>query len=554
MYAIEENINQVVSSLYDIDIDPELTIPEEQFGDYSSNIALRLSKKLGKNPREIAENIKNKLSEDSIISKIDIAGPGFINIFINDNSIISAINQEVPKLYYGKKYVIEYSCPNAFKEFHAGHLYQTIAGDVISRLISLSGAEVYRTNFGSDVGLPVGKAMFGIISELGGEKAEKLEQVENSKRAEFLSKSYVIGAKAYEDSDESKAQINKYNQQVYKVHENNDHDSSFAKIYWTCRQWSYDYFDDFYAQIEVDGFKYYPESICAEPGLALVDSGLKNGIFVKSDGAVVFRGEDNGLHTRVFITSSGLPTYETKDLGVISLEFADYNFDHRIIITGREQFEYMKVVFAAAGELMPKLNGNMTHLTNGIIKFGDGKKMSSRLGNVTTAVDVLETVTKIVEKENEPSIAKTITLGAIKYAFLKQRLGGDIAFDAEESVSLQGNSGPYLQYAHARARSILEKSTIQNATIFNSLTTHERSLARALTHYQIALNRAITELMPHHICTYLYELAQAFNRFYENSKVIGDEREAIRRALVERYADTLKAGLEILGITAPNKM
>lgn len=554
MEQLSEIIKNIVNKLYGLEIAPDLTVPEAQFGDLSTNVAMRLSKQLGKNPREIAEQIKKQLVGDKFVNRVEVAGPGFINIFVNDDAMVESISQKVPQLLVNKKYVVEYSCPNAFKELHAGHLYQTIVGDVISRMLSLAGANVNRTNFGGDVGLHVAKAMFGIINEFGGEYPDKLSGVKEVNRANFLSKAYVIGAKAYEENDDSKKQIEQYNQQIYSVQKNDDTKSPFAQIYWTCRQWSYDYFDNFYARIEVDSFKYYPESVCTVPGLKLVNSGLEAGIFEKSDGAVVYRGEDKGLHTRVFITSTGLPTYETKDLGVISLEYSDYNFDHRILITGRDQAEYMKVVYLAAGELIPEVAGNMTHLSNGIIKFGDGKKMSSRLGNVTTATDVLNTVEYIVSEEKDPTTAKMVMLGAVKYAFLKQRLGGDIAFNPEESVSLQGNSGPYLQYAHARARSILEKSKVKNATEFNNLTEHERLLARELTHYQIALNKAINDLMPHHICTYLYDLAQVFNRFYENSKVVGDEREAIRRALVERYADTLKAGLEILGITAPNKM
>ena len=188
-----------------------------------------------------------------------------------------------------------------------------------------------------------------------------------------------------------------------------------------------------------------------------------------------------------------------------------------------------------------------------MIKLTGGRKMSSRKGNVLMASDIISDAI-VANQKYSGKQDNSVAIGAIKYAFLRQRIGGDIIYDPEESVSLQGNSGPYLQYAHARARSILEKSTLENAEVIDSLTTHERSLARALSHYQLVLSKSINEFMPHHICTYLYELAQIFNRFYENSKVVGDEREAIRRVLVERYAETLKAGLEILGITAPNKM
>lgn len=555
MQELNVKIVKTVKKLYGLEQAVELTVPDESFGDYSTNIAMKLAKELGKNPREIAEAIKDELLSDESIKNIQIAGPGFINFYLKDNNLLNKISTEVPKALKDKIYVVEYSCPNAFKELHAGHLYQTIAGDALSRLLEYAGAKVGRTNFGGDVGLHVAKAMYGIVNKLDGENAEKLSEINKDQRAQFLSSAYVFGASEYEKGGKAKSVIEEYNQKVYSIHEAEDHTSNFAQLYWTCRQWSYDYFDEFYKKIEVDSFKYYPESVCTKPGIKLVNTALENGLFIKSDGAVVYPEEKSSLHTRVFITSGGLPTYETKDLGVIYLELQDFNFDHRILITGRDQAEYMKVVYSAAGELMPAVKGNMTNLSNGIIKFGDGKKMSSRLGNVTTAHDVIDNVSEVVQQTSS-SEANTIMLGAIKYEFLKHKLGGDIAFDPEESVSLQGNSGPYLQYAHARARSILEKVTKQEPISVDNLLLNpqERLLARKLGQYQDILNQAIENYETHVICTYLYELSQVFNRFYENNRVVGDEREALRAYLVEKYADILKNGLEILGIKAPNKM
>lgn len=558
MQELQQAVSKSISSLYALNsVVVEISRTDQQFGDYTTNVAMQLAKQLGKNPREIASAIAEDLQNNGYtwLRLAEVAGPGFINVFLADEYVLKQMQSELPQLLAGKKYVVEYSCPNAFKELHAGHLYQTIAGDAISRILQSVGAIVHRTNFGGDVGLHVGKAMFGIISLLGGEQPSKLDTVSANERAQFLSSAYVLGAKAYEDGGDNKLQIEKYNQVVYSLHDNNDTTSDFAQIYWTCRQWSYDYFDEFYKQIEVEGFKYYPESTCTPPGLALVKKALEQGVFVKSDGAVIFPEEKSDLHTRVFVTSSGLPTYETKDLGVIKLEYEDYAFDHRVLITGRDQLEYMKVVFAAASELIPPVKGAMTHITNGIIKFGDGKKMSSRLGNVTTALDVVNTVREIV-KENNTTQAEIVMLGAVKYEFLKYKLGGDIAFDPDESVSIQGNSGPYVQYAHARARSILAKAgkTVLNTGFDDVLDPHERTLVIKLGEYSEVITKAANDLMPHYICSYLYELAQVFNRFYENSKVIGDSRESLRLQLVQRYADTLKNGLAILGIQAPDRM
>jgi len=325
-------------------------------------------------------------------------------------------------------------------------------------------------------------------------------------------------------------------------------------MYWTTRQWSYDYFDAFYKLIDVEAMRYYPESQTAVVGMKVVQEQLEKGVLKKSDGAVVFEGDESKhLHTRVFVTSKGLPTYETKDIGVIWMEKEDYNFEHRYLLTGNDQKEYMRVVYAAAEAFRPELAGTMTHMTNGTVKFADGKKMSSRLGNVTRALDVIDIVReKVSELVEDKELIEKVTLGAIKYAFARYKLGGDIAFDIEETVSLQGNSGPYLQYAHARARRILEKTgTFAMPTTVRE---EDRTLVRKLGEYTEVVEQAIRTLEPHHICNYLFELAQEFNRYYEKNQVAGNEHEAHRAGIVALYADTLAAGLAILGIDAPEKM
>jgi arginyl-tRNA synthetase len=213
----------------------------------------------------------------------------------------------------------------------------------------------------------------------------------------------------------------------------------------------------------------------------------------------------------------------------------------------------MKVVLKSIEQFQPKLAEATTHLTHGMVKLQGGVKMSSRKGNILRAVDVLDAAAGANKQATGREDEQTI-LGAVKYAFLKQRIGADIIYDPAESVSLQGNSGPYLQYAHARARSILDKAKEPATTKPESFEAGERSLARKLGEYPEVVDEAVKDLMPHHICTYLYELAQVFNRFYEHNRVIDDPREATRLTLVTHYADTLKRGLTILGIIAPDHM
>lgn len=557
-------IQQVVKQLFDVDQVVQLNHPSPQFGDFATNIAMQLAKPLGKNPREIAEQLAEKLRETNDFSEVSIAGPGFINIKIKDSVLSNELKDIVENpsgygksdLYKNKVIVTEYSDPNPFKVLHVGHFYTSVIGDAISNLIEYAGGDVHRVNFGGDVGLHVGKTMWAILSKLGGENPEKLTEIPKENRSEWMADCYVESTRAYEDDENAKSEIVELNKKIYQFHINNDHDSKLAQIYWTCRKWSYDYFDDFYARIGTKFEKYYPESQTSQIGLNTVLEQTDKGVYKNSNGAVVFEGEPYGLHTRVFINAEGLPTYEAKDVGLSIKKWEDYHFDKSIIITGNDITEYMKVVIKSIEQFMPELARRTKHITHGNIKLTGNEKMSSRKGNFLRAVDVLQITgdenEKVQGNRNDEPV-----LGAIKYAFLKFRIGADSIFEPKESVSLQGNSGPYLQYALARARSIIQKRTSDTggfAPPSDSYSQHERDLLFKITEYPYIVEQATIEFAPHQLCTYLYELAQVFNRFYENNKVIGDKREQIRMNLVSAYSSVLDNGLKVLGIPTPDRM
>jgi arginyl-tRNA synthetase len=553
---LEFKIATTVEELFGHKTEVDLTRPDEKFGDYATNVALQISKVLGKNPKETAEELGAKLRDKLVdkISDIQIAGPGFINLTLNDKTLKEALKIELSRSLEGKSIVVEYSDPNPFKVLHAGHLYTSVVGDAIANILQAAGANVHRVNFGGDVGLHVGKTLWAMLKDLGGENPENLNDIPEAKRSEWMAKNYVEGSKAYDEVESAKVAISNLNKQVYKIHADNDHDSPLAQIYWTCRQWSYDYFNQFYAQIGSHFEKFYPESETVKIGLQTVREHIADGVYRESDGAIIFDGDKYGLHTRVFINSEGLPTYEAKDVGLSMLKVQDFHFDKSIIITANEQEQYMAVVFKSIEQYAPELSNATTHLTHGIVKLKGGVKMSSRLGNFLRAVDVLEAANQAAKAINPESDNEQTVLGAVKYAFLKNRMGGDIIYDPEESVGVEGNSGPYLQYAHARAKSILRKAEGQIDSSDTEYDAAERSLARKIAEFPEVFDNAVTELMPHLIATYLFELAQTFNRFYEHNRVINDGRRAVRLYLVELYASRLKTGLELLGITAPEQM
>lgn len=557
MHKLVTRLEIIVKELFDQDEQVVLTRPDAQFGDYATNVALQLARSLARSPRDVADEIVRELKTElpDVVADATVAGPGFINIILQDQVLLDDLKSvtSTPQSLKGKTVVAEYSDPNPFKILHAGHLYTSVVGDAIANLLESAGADVHRVNFGGDVGLHVGKTLFSIVKQLGGENPEGLADIAEKERSSWLAKRYIEGTNAYEDDEQAKAEIVALNKRVYQIHNADDHDSPLAQIYWTTRKWSYDYFDAFYDRIGTKFEKYYPESGVAQLGLKTVKAHMQKGVFEESDGAVVFKGEPYGLHTRVFINSEGLPTYEAKDVGLIMTKKKDYNFDRSVVITGNEQLQYMAVVLKAVEQFAPELTQATTHLTHGLVKLKGGVKMSSRKGNILRAVDVLDVATtanvKATGKDDD-----RVVLGAVKYAFLKVRTGGDIIYDPEEAVALEGNSGPYLQYAYARAKGIISKAEQSEQAKITSLTADERVLVSKILEYSDVVQKAVRELSPHVICTYLYELAQQFNRFYEDNRVIGDDRQAERLQLVSIYAGVLHAGLNLLGIDSPEKM
>lgn len=557
--TLKQLIESVIASLFSIDQQVELTVPEDKYGDFATNIALQLASLLNQPPRILAEQIiaSIELSGSALIEKLEIAGPGFINLKLSNKGLQKALDELPEKSLVDKTIVAEYSDANPFKILHAGHLYTSIVGDSMANLMEQAGAKVHRVNFGGDVGLHVAKSIYSILENLGSEDPSKLEEVEPSQRSEWMTKRYVEGNTAYEENYDQKQQIKEINKRIFDLVIAGDHQSDLSKIYWTCRQWSYDYFNQFYARINIAFEKYYPESEVAELGLQKVKENVPD-VYQESDGAIIFDGQKYGLFTNVFINSQGLPTYAAKDVGLIFKKWEDYKFDRSIIITSFDQVDYMKVVLKSIEQFRPDLVSATTHLSHGRVKLSGGRKMSSRLGNFLRATDVLDAAREANKDRPDLADNEEITLGAVKYSFLKQSLGADIIYDPEESISLEGNSGPYLQYAHARAKNILSKAgnEVVSLKLYDdlNLTEHERSLIRKLSAYSSIVNQATNELKPHYICTYLYELAQVFNRFYENSRVIGDSREDLRLSMVSIYAARLASGLALLGISAPDKM
>lgn len=543
---MEQIISQVVKQLFDQDVSVQLTRPDPKFGDFATNVALQLAKPLGKNPREIAEMIAENLRKEEEFSEVSVAGPGFINVKLSDQSVLNSLKKEPTTKRAGQTVVIETNCPNPFKAMHIGHALNAILADTMANLLAVDGAIVHRVSYHGDVGTHVGKSMWAILREIDGD-VNKLNEIPADKRNEFMSRMYVEGARAAKESPEAKAEIDELAKQSFVLD-----DPLYKQVYETCKSWSFDEIDSNVGRLgNVPIERRYVESETEELGKSLIKEKTPE-VFTRSDGAYVFKGSKYGAFDNVFIGSHGNGLYGAHDMGLIQLKYKDYpNLDLSITVNAEEQAAYFRGVIAASELSIPALKGKLFNYATGFVKLATGK-MSSRTGEVVTIGWLFDEFKKAIENAGgEPT--DDVIAGALRYQFLKVKIGGDVIFDINDAVSLTGNTGSYLQYAHARARGILAK--FDKEIVFpTELFDEDKMLVRKLSEYVDVVDRAKESLEPHHICTYLFELAQEFNRYYEKNQVIGSDKEAHRVGIVAIYADILKAGLAILGIVAPNKI
>lgn len=560
--------NSIKTALSELKISKEnlpkisLEHPEEfSHGDYSANVALVLGKAKAQNPKDLANKIAAEIlkKKPREVSKVEVAGPGFINFYLESDFFMQATKEILSekekfgahKNLKGEKTTIEYTDPNPFKEFHIGHLMSNAIGESISRILEKNGAKVARVCYQGDVGLHVAKTIWG-IQKSGLKKPITVND---------LGKAYSEGNSAYEQDENLKNEIIEINKKIY-----DRSDKNINNLYDTGRKISLEYFESIYKILGTEFDKYFFESETGKFGKEIVEKNIGK-VFEKSDGAVIFKGENYGLHTRVFINSDGLPTYEAKELGLSKIKYDKTKYDKSIIITGNEVNDYFKVLLKAMSLIFPDLAKKTVHISHGMLRLPSGK-MSSRTGDVITALSLLSDVEdKIFEKmtdramsaSEKKKIAEKISVGALKYSILRQVSGKDIIFDFDKSISFEGDSGPYLQYSYARARSILRKakdggikSKVESPKSKAEITELEKMLYR----FPEIVERAGKEYSPHYIATYLIELSSSFNNFYAKGKIVdkADMNSPYKVALTEAFSIVIKNGLNLLGIAAPERM
>jgi arginyl-tRNA synthetase len=460
-------LQKIIQEFGVTDVVPEVKIIDDAtHGDYTTNIAMRLSKQLKKSPMDIALQVQEELNKrknstshkntDHNISKVDhinaykfagndvlqdieaieVAQPGFINFTMAEamlsTQLIGVLKQR--KAYgtgrsdISQKVVVEFTDPNPFKEFHIGHLYSNSVGESVSRLLESQGHTVRRVCYQGDVGMHVAKALFGLLQIPDVEKKlESLVHEPLADRAKFMGQAYVVGARAFEEDSTAAESMKALNRlgfiaaQAMWVKEkgitpiiNYRNDTAIdeaelqkvSTLYVRGRAWSLEYFETIYRRLGTIFEGYYFESFVGELGAKLVRDHVADGVFEQSDGAIIYRGEKKGLHTRVFINKLGLPTYEAKELGLAPTKQSEWPYDRSIIVTGNEINEYFKVLLAALSEISPELAIKTKHMGHGMVRKSDGSKMSSRSGVVLTGEGLLDEVKESVYTLLDKSTSK----------------------------------------------------------------------------------------------------------------------------------------------------
>lgn len=546
---------------------------DEKFGDLSSNVAMVAFKYLSEkfnSPKELAQALVTeikKTDQSQIIEEVSIAGPGFINFKLGHDHLLEKLQQiiadkDIPliNLGQGKKAIVEYSSPNIAKPFTIGHLRSTIIGDSVANLLEASGYKVFRDNHLGDWGTQFGKQIVA-IKKWGNETEINLADNPVEKLVALYIKFHEEAEKNPELEDEARMWFKKLE----------DGDQEARELWQKCIDWSFIEFAKIYDHLQVnftenDGRGYgesYFESMLQELINELKATGLaKEG----KEGAILFFYPNDEFSPLMIAKKDGSTLYATRDLAADKWRKENPRYQNEdgsapLVVNevGSEQSFYFQQLYRAEELLGWYQKGQRVHVKHGLYRFKEGK-MSTRKGNVIWLDEVLKKAKiKALDFTKDEEIATKVSVAALKWNDLKRKSEVNINFDWDEILNLQGNSGPYMLYAYARAKSILRKANESNFAkekINNfEVSDLEKALLNSIDDFSKVVARASSEYSPHYLCTYLFELAQLFNSFYNKYPILNSSLERqFRLDLVTAVSIVLKKGLNLLGISTLEKM
>lgn len=554
-------ISQALQSLGISEKNISLEIPEKQeFGDFSCNIAMQLAKKMGKSPRILAQEIIDALPENNIIEKTDIAGPGFINFFVQDTFVVQnflAFSPENPlHPEKSKKICIDSSHPNIAKPLHFGHLRSTVIGDSLAKILTHCGHQVLKDSFLGDWGTGFGKLVVAI------EKWGDLEKIKKNPIEELV----TLYRKFTEEAKENPTLEDEGREAFRKLEMEND-EKIKEKWEWI-RSVSLEELQKFYDSIGVSFDRTQGESFYVPLGEKTLEKIETIGEI--SEGALVVKflneEKEEQMPLILFRRADGATLYQTRDVSRILWYEKEEHYDELIYVVSHEQSLHFRQIFETA----KKLGSHITceHVSFGLVLGTDGKKFSTRKGNGVGLDEVFdeakEKVAGIISErvdtfsnEEKQTLIAQIAIGAIKFNDLSQNRNTDIVFDWEKMLCFEGFSGPFLQYSHARAKSLLQKNEIYSSIPMQGWSETELPLIKKILEFSDIVFQAGETKRPNILAEYLFQLAKQFNGFYQNTPILKAETEEAKQCriyLVHIFANTLKKGLELLGIEAPEKM
>ena len=594
-------IQQAVQSLYNTSTDDIALQPtKKEFEGTYTFVFFPLVKSLRKSPAEIGQALGGWLQVNApVVSGFNVV-QGFLNISLSDSAYVNALNSMVAEPDFGvspmngQSVMVEFSSPNTNKPLHLGHLRNNFLGDSISRILTANGYAVTKACLVNDRGIHICKSMlayqqFGRQPDGSFETPESANLKAGLKGDHLIGKYYVLFDKAYkaevnelvingmaQEVAEKKAPLMQQAQVMLLKWEQGDTET--VALWQQMNGWVYAGFADTYQNIGVSFDKTYYESDTYLLGKSVVEEGLASGVFYqKEDKSVWIDLTDEGLDHKLVLRGDGTSVYITQDLGTTDLKFTDFRADRSIWVVGNEQDYHFKVLFAIMKRLGRPYADGCYHLSYGMVDLPTGK-MKSREGTVVDADDLLSDVTRIASEaadqaakgkldeltETEKAdLFRMIGLGALKYFLLKVDPQRRMLFNPEESVDVHGHTGPFIQYTHARIRSVLRKAReaglTTNAPAHEGVTLHEteQEVIVLLSQYPHRVKEAGDNFAPSYLAQYVYDLAKAYNRLFAEVSILSEPdpvKTALRLTLSTQVVETIRKGMGLLSIDVPEKM
>jgi arginyl-tRNA synthetase len=537
-------------------------------------------------PEEVAETLGNLLVDNVLeIEKFNVV-KGFLNISLTSSfwtnwlSNLSSINSRLPKAESRGELMVEYSSPNTNKPLHLGHIRNNLLGYSVSEILKSAGYKVYKTQIVNDRGIHICKSMIAWEKFGNGETPES----SGLKGDKLVGKYYVSFDKAYkaemleltasgktEEEAKKEAPIIQEAQAMLMKWEGGD--EKVNQLWETMNAWVYAGFDKTYARLGVDFDKLYYESNTYLYGKDKVTGNIENGIFYKKeDGSVWCDLTNDGLDNKLVIRADGTTVYMTQDIGTALLRLEDFPKIKQLIYTvGNEQDYHFKVLFKILEKLGYSWASNCYHLSYGMVDLPTGK-MKSREGTVVDADDLMEEMSQKakeittdlgkledLEETEKEVLYNSIGMAALKYFMLKVDPKKKMLFNPEESIDFNGNTGPFIQYTHARIQAILRRGKERRSVPFAEfeLEDKEKSVLRLVKKLPEIIEESAVNYSPAVLCNYLYDLVKAYNSFYQSMPIFDDEnagQESFRIELTKQAGETIGFCLTLLGINAPERM